>query len=129
MRVERINSFCGVGVSVISHRICWPFLKEPKKPALLQPSFLTDAQIVSLSSLSSPTRNVPYDICAGPFKLALQRRNPTGFLYTQTRQLVIYQLAGTKKNNDLAQNCFAFCNMWSSTCRIRINILAHKDTT
>ena len=48
----------------------------------------------SCSSLSRPTRNVPCDICAGPFKLALQGRNPKGFLYTQKRHLVIYQLEG-----------------------------------
>ena len=52
---------------------------------------------------------MPRDICAGPFKLALQGKNPKGFLYTQTRQLVIYQSEGTKKkNNDLAQTVLPF---------------------
>ena len=51
----------------------------------------------SCSSLSSPTRNMPCDVCAGPFKLALQGGHPKDFLYTQKRQLVIYQLEGTKK--------------------------------
>ena len=60
----------------------------------------------SCSSLSSPTRNVPCDICACPFKLALQGEIPKGFLYTQKRQLIIYQLEGTKKKTMILHKLF-----------------------